>query len=265
MTNVESFYDNNVENEWTRLDRHPLEYEITKKYLDKYINEKSNILDVGGGPGKYAFYLKKRGHCVSLLDLSAENINFAKIKAKEYNLELNDYRHADVLDMSFVSDETFDVVLCLGPLYHLMDIKQRLRAINECLRVLRSDGLIFIAFINKFAQAVSLINGSPEKIIEWRSYFDQVIETGINNGEVDSGFTDSYFFYPDEVESLLDNFPLKKLVISGVEGLFAQSENKLKNLDKQLLEEWVNFSFKYASHPSILGACQHILYIGKKI
>jgi S-adenosylmethionine-dependent methyltransferase len=51
MKSVESFYNKNAENEWSRLDRHPLEFEITKKYLDRYIPPKSNILDMGGGPG----------------------------------------------------------------------------------------------------------------------------------------------------------------------------------------------------------------------
>lgn len=264
MNNIESFYDKNVEKEWTRLERHPLEYEITKKYLDKYITKRSNILDIGGGPGKYAFYLKNEGHSVSLLDLSLENINFARTKAKEFNLELDDYRQANVLDLSFIENEKFDVILCLGPLYHLNDYEKQVKAINECLRLLKPNGIIFIAFITRFAHAISLMDKSPEKIIEWKSYFDQVIENGINKGDIDSGFTDSFFFYPNEIESLMDKFPLKKLTISGVEGLFAQSEDKLKKLDKETLEEWINFSYKYASHPSILGSCQHILYIGNK-
>lgn len=265
MKNVELFYDKSVEKEWTRMDRHPLEYEITKKYINRFITKKSNILDIGGGPGKYAFYLKNKGHSVSLLDLSQENINFAKEKAKEYKMELDEYKQANVLDLSFIKNESFDIVLCLGPLYHIIDNEQQAKAINECLRVLKPNGFIFITFITIFAQAISLINSCPEKIVEWRSYFEQVIETGINKGDVDTGFTDSFFFDPNKIESFMSKFPLEKLIISGVEGLFAQSEDKLKTLDKEILEEWINFSYKYASHPSILGSCQHILYIGKKI
>jgi len=67
--------------------------------------------------------------------------------------------------------------------------------------------------------------------------------------EVDSGFTDSFFLYPAEIESFMETFPVKKLTISGVEGLFAQSEEKLKKLDKKILDEWINFSYKYAAHP----------------
>lgn len=264
MKTIESFYDANVEKEWTRLDRHPLEFEITKRYLDQYITEMSNILDIGGGPGKYAFYLKSKGHTVCLADLALENINFARMKAQELQLELDDYRHANVLDLSYFEDERFDVVVCLGPLYHLVNCEDRVKAINECLRVLKPNGIIFIAFITKFAQAVSLMNKIPEQITDWAAYFDRVIVTGVNQGNVDLGFTDAFFFHPEEIESLMEQFPLRKRVISGIEGLFAQSEEKLKKFDKKVLDAWIEFSYKYASHPSVLGACQHILYIGNK-
>jgi hypothetical protein len=68
------------------------------------------------------------------------------------------------------------------------------------------------------------------------------------------GFTEAIFFHPDEIASFMDNFPIKKIVISGAEGPFAQSEEKLKNLDQKILKEWIDFSFEYAAHPSILGS-----------
>jgi 2-polyprenyl-3-methyl-5-hydroxy-6-metoxy-1,4-benzoquinol methylase len=265
MKTVETFYDETVEKEWSRLDRHPLEFEITKRYLDKYILNQSKILDIGGGPGRYSFYLKTKGHFVSLLDLSSQNIAYAKSQAKELSIELDDYRQANVLELGFIEKESFDVVLCLGPLYHLTNKEDQVKAINECLRVLKQNGIIYISFISKFAQAVSLINKEPEKILEWRNYFEQVMETGINKGDIDLDFTDSFFFYPNEIETLMENFPLKKISISGVEGLFAQSEEKLKKLDRRALEEWIDYTFKFSTHPSVLGACQHILYIGNKI
>lgn len=264
MKNIERFYDNNVENEWTRLDRHPLEYEITKKLFDKYILNKSNIIDIGGGPGKYSFFLRNIGHDVTLVDLFLKNINFAKNKARELNLNLADYIQANVLDLNFIKDNSFDVVLCMGPLYHILDKKDQKRAINVCLRILKPDGIVYISFITKFAQAICFIAQNPDKIKDWRSYFENVIETGKNHGNIDTTFTDSFFFHPDEIENLMKQFPIDKLEISGIEGLFAQSEEKLKQLDKKLLDEWIDFSFKYSSRPSILGACQHIMYIGRK-
>ncbi len=264
LKNIERFYNDNVEKEWSRLDRHPLEYEITKKLFDKFIINKSKIVDIGGGPGKYSFYLRNIGHDVTLVDLSEENINFAKNKARELNLNLTDYIHANVLDLNFIKDNSFDDVLCMGPLYHILDKADQIKAINECLRILKPDGMIFISFITKFAHAICFIIQNPDKIKEWRSYIENVIETGKNYGDIDTNFTDSFFFHPKEIEELMIQFPIDKLEITGIEGLFAQSEGKLKQMDKKILDEWIDFSFKYSSHPSILGACQHIMYIGRK-
>lgn len=65
---VELFYDANTEYEWQRLERHRIEFETTKRYLDKYVSESSRILDVGGGPGRYSIYLASQGHNVTLFD-----------------------------------------------------------------------------------------------------------------------------------------------------------------------------------------------------
>ncbi|TYB30315.1 MAG: class I SAM-dependent methyltransferase [Candidatus Mcinerneyibacterium aminivorans] len=101
MEEIEKFYDdNNVEYEWSRLDDHKLEFDITKKYLDQYLFSNSTVLDVGGGPGRYAFYLTSKGHEVFLVDLSAENINLAREKADEKDIDLKDYIHSDTLNLS---------------------------------------------------------------------------------------------------------------------------------------------------------------------
>jgi hypothetical protein len=57
MTIIQEYYNNGVNTEWTRMDRHPLEFEITKRNLDEFIPSKSKIADIGGGPGRYSFYL----------------------------------------------------------------------------------------------------------------------------------------------------------------------------------------------------------------
>ncbi len=87
MTIIQKYYNNGVNNEWTRMDRHPLEFEITKRNLDESIPPKSKIADIGGGPGKYSFYLASIGHNVTLIDLAEKILNLQKKKVRK--LELN--------------------------------------------------------------------------------------------------------------------------------------------------------------------------------
>ena len=83
MDRVEKFYDEKY-HEWERLQRHRIEFDITKRYLDEYIvGENLDIFDIGGGPGRYSIYLAEKGHKVTLLDLSKKNIEVAKEKSAE--------------------------------------------------------------------------------------------------------------------------------------------------------------------------------------
>ena len=85
---VRKFYDETVNYEWNRLDRHQVEFELSKRFITRYIKPHDKVLDPGGGPGKYSLYLSKLGCEVTLADLSQNNVDFALNKAKELGLPL---------------------------------------------------------------------------------------------------------------------------------------------------------------------------------
>src|SRR5690606_3522342 len=113
---IRKYYDDSVEIEWSRLDRHPLEFEITKRHIDEFITCKSKIADIGGGPGKYSFYFAEKKHEVTLVDLSPKNIEFANQKEKESGITLQKTYVGNAINLSFLESASFVVVLCMGPL-----------------------------------------------------------------------------------------------------------------------------------------------------
>lgn len=132
MEEIERWYDTQYD-EWERLERHRIEYDITRRYLDEYITgEQLRVLDIGGGPGRYSIDLAEQGHEVTLLDLSMRHLEVARTKAKERGVALKDYIHGNALDLSGVHGE-FDVILLMGPLYHLVEEKDRKKAVEEAL------------------------------------------------------------------------------------------------------------------------------------
>lgn len=72
---VKKFYDETVDYEWERLERHKVEFELTKRYLNRYIKPGDKVLDLGGGPGRYSLYLAELGCAVTLADLSEKMWN----------------------------------------------------------------------------------------------------------------------------------------------------------------------------------------------
>ena len=120
---IKAYYDINPEREWTRLDRYRLEFPIISKHLDNIINkENAKILDIGGGPGRYAFFLADKGHSVSLFDLSDGNIIFAKNKSIELGISLANYSVGDASDLTLYEDNYFER-------YVIANVKRELKRI----------------------------------------------------------------------------------------------------------------------------------------
>lgn len=266
MKEVENYYDNSAEREWERLERHRIEFDITKRYLDKYLEKNSKILDAGGGPGRYSIYLAKQGHNVTLLDLSSENIKLGIKKSREEGIELNDYIHGNVLELSEKVEGLFDAVLCLGPLYHLTIIEDRKKAIEECLSKLKKGGKLFVSFITSYAPFIDTFANYPQAISKYKDIFFKFFDDGVNIVTDDNpGFTTAYFINPDEIEEFMNGFNIRKKAIAGLEGLFAQSESKLYNLPEKEYNEWVDVIYRTSTNSLTWAGSCHILYIGEKI
>lgn len=99
MRSVKAFYDDNTEAEWTRLDRRPIEFEIAKRFLKRIIKPGDKILDMGGGPGRYAVWLAEMGCKVTLGDLSSTNVKFAKKKRKNWDFPFVRFSLMHVIQM----------------------------------------------------------------------------------------------------------------------------------------------------------------------
>ncbi|HEY7873687.1 MAG TPA: class I SAM-dependent methyltransferase, partial [Actinomycetota bacterium] len=118
----------------------PLELARTKEIIERHLADRPmEILDVGGGPGVYAAWLADKGHRVSVIEPIARHVEEARAAHPAVRAELGDARSlAD-------ADSSVDVVLLLGPLYHLVEADDRRTALREAARVLRPSGVLFAA------------------------------------------------------------------------------------------------------------------------
>lgn len=149
MNDIEKYY--NKFNEHKRLlSRHgQVEFFITTKYILKYINNRTNlkILDVGAGTGRYSNFLHELGHDVTAVEYVKKNLsvlqeNYPQIKSM----------HGDARNLKKIKDDSFDITLLFGPMYHLFSVEDKLKVLNEAKRVTKKGGLIFIAYLmNEYA------------------------------------------------------------------------------------------------------------------
>ncbi len=268
MDEVRAFYDKNAQNEWDRLDRHRTEFAVTLRALGDYLPHlPAEVLDVGGGPGRYSVALAKLGYRVTLLDLSEACLQLAQKKAQEAGVNLAECVRGDAIDLRRFRDSSFDVVLLMGPLYHLLDVDSRERAVKETHRVLKKSGLVFATFITRYAP----LRWSAKSEPEWLSQGKELLETGVWSPSATGipskarvGFTSSYFAHPAEIRPLLKRNGFEDLDLIGCEGAVSMIEEKINELKGDEFDSWVDLNYRLGKEMSLHGAAEHLLYVGRK-
>ncbi|MCH1642151.1 class I SAM-dependent methyltransferase [Paenibacillus timonensis] len=259
MKEIQQWYDNQYD-EWERLERHKIEFDITKRYLDEYVTgDHLQVFDIGGGPGRYTIYLAEKGHQVTLLDLSKRHIEVAREKADERGVSLAGTIHGNALDLSGII-QTFDVILLMGPLYHLVKEADRKTAVEEALRHLKPGGLLVASFISNYAPLQDyLANLQPvESIDQLLGYLTHV------ENKTSEGFTTAYFTDFKEARSLMASFGLAELAFAGVENILGSKENEINRLTDDEYRKWLEIGYRLSQDENLMGTSLHFLYIGRK-
>jgi ubiquinone/menaquinone biosynthesis C-methylase UbiE len=135
---IQAYYRNDAEREWQRMERHRTEFAVTLRALEAHLPPTpARVLDCGGGPGRYAQALTQRGYTVTLFDLSPDLLVLARSRAAESGVTIADFAQGTATDLSRYPDDTFDAVLLMGPLYHLLEEDERRQALAEAYRVVK--------------------------------------------------------------------------------------------------------------------------------
>ena len=140
---VETYESYKEENRLTTNNARRIEFETTVRVMEELIGTGKKILDCAAGTGVYAFHFADRGHEVTATDITPRHVEIMNriLEEKDYKMHT---AVLDAADMSMFADESFDVVFNMGPMYHLIDEKQRNKCMEESLRVLKKGGLLFM-------------------------------------------------------------------------------------------------------------------------
>ncbi len=259
-------YDQQPEAEWERLERHRTEFAVTLRALEEHLPPPpAKVLDCGGGPGRYAIELARRGYEVTLFDLSAGCLQMAREKAAEVGVALAGYEQGTATDLARFPDETFDAVLLMGPLYHLLEERDRRQALAEARRVLRSGGPLFAAFISRYAPIRYAAVHEPTWPLEQPERLEALLATGIlpPRGTGGPEFV-AYFAHPTEVVPLCRDEGFEIVTVLGVEGLVSMIEGPVNVLSGDAWSVWVDLNYRVADDPTIHGCVEHLLVVAIK-
>jgi 2-polyprenyl-3-methyl-5-hydroxy-6-metoxy-1,4-benzoquinol methylase len=245
----EQEYDEDVR--LTKDKAHTVEFLTSAKYFDKTFRKGSKILDACAGTGIYSFYLAKQGHQVTAGDIVDSNVSIIKEKQLKTSL-LKEVYNGSVLDLSRFEDNSFDVVLCMGAIYHLKDKSDREKAVRECLRVLKKEGIFVLSYINKYA--VILIN-----------YEDQIknIEELIKYNR--ESYRDVFYSStPKEIMTMMNSMELETMYNIATDGIAYLINSKINGSNEENFNKWLQLHFDTCEEENLLGYSLHALYFGTK-
>ncbi len=143
---VRDFYENGAEVGRLEQGLGIVEATRTNELLSRYVRPGMTVYDVGGGVGYYSDWLVGMGCDVTMFKLAPSAVEYAKGHcAHSFPVYAADARELPAADASC------DVVLLMGPLYHLLEKESRMQALGETCRVLSPGGLLLAAGISKFS------------------------------------------------------------------------------------------------------------------
>lgn len=240
----------------TRSGHGRLELVRTRELLRRHLPPGPvTVLDVGGGTGVHARWLAADGHRVHLVDPVPGHVEQAA-SVPGVTAALGDARALDQ------PDDSVDVTLLLGPLYHLVDAGDRARAVAEAVRVTRPGGLVAAAAINRYAALLEL-TGLGLLDDDTIGEVTGLLATGVNTDDPD-GFTTAYFHRVEEFSAELGDAGLIEVTVFGVEGPAAPAlDNAAPDLAPAVFASAVRCARLVETDPALLATSPHLLGIGR--
>ena len=254
---VSGFYDQSDEDGRLRRSRHgQLEYATTMSYIHRYADKHSKVLEVGAGTGRYSIALAKEGMKVTAVELVESNL--AVLRENSRGIDNIESYQGDATDLGRFPDDTYDVTLLFGPMYHLYEPDEVNRAIDEAIRVTKPGGVILFAFISVYAiMYANYLSGNWAAGQEENFTADYQVRH----------FKEQLFTGYDviEFEQLFDEKPVEWITTAGTDGLLEPIEERedfsIRDEDFDAFAAWY---LAFAEKRELLGNTNHLLYICRK-
>lgn len=245
-----------------------LEHARTTELISRYLPEQPQvIIDIGGGTGVYACWLARLGHAAHLIDAiqlhveQARQASAAQPDAPLASCQIGDARQLDL------PANLANVALLFGPLYHLLEQRDRIKALQECWRVLKPGGLLMAVGISRFASLHVGLARWWLGDVDFRSMVEKELVDGRHCPPETwpTLFTTAYFHHPDELKSEVTDAGFKHLATLAVEGagwLVPELEGRWQDPAQR---ETILAAVRWTEQePTVLGLSPHIMVVARK-
>ena len=252
------FYSN-YDEEGRLLSRHgSVEYLTTMRYIEKYLRPGMRILEIGAATGRYAHALARQGCEVDAVELVRHNIEIFLENTEEG--EKISIRQGDARDLSDFADETYDITLLLGPMYHLFTEEEKLQALSEAIRVTKKGGILFTAYC--MGDASVLLYGFGQGKIH------EIMEKCMIDPVTFKTFSQPWDLFElhrkEYIDALRSHFPVTQLHFLATDGYANHMRQTMSEMDEDTFRLFMQYHFATCERPDMIGYSNHTLDIFRK-
>lgn len=249
LSNIEKHYNKHPED--LRLQRRHgiVEFETTMHHLQRFLRPDSSILDIGAGTGRYTSALMKNGYDVKAVELVRRNIEVFLKREPSANVVQGDARC-----MPFIPDNSADITLLLGPLYHLIGDDEKLKALKEARRITKPEGVIFVAYLMNEYSILSYC------------FDEDRIEELLSNGFVDKDYhvqTPDGELYDyvrlEDVNRLNEQAEVERVTVFSPDGAADYMRTRLNRMSENTFARFIEYQKSISERPDLIGAGSHIV------
>lgn len=235
-----------------------VEFLTTMRYIESYLKPGMRVLEIGAGTGRYSHALARKGFSVDAVELVQHNIDiFEKNTLPEENITI---RQGNAKNLAFLADDTYDITLLLGPMYHLFTVPEQKQALAEAIRVTKHGGVVFAAYCNNDATMVQYCFGRG--MLREQRYRDLVDPVTF---KASSDPAELFQLYRrEDIDALMEGFPVERLHYLGTDMATNFMRQAVDEMEDELYELYLQYHFSICERPDMVGATHHILDVFRK-
>lgn len=235
-----------------------VEYETTMRYIRRYLRPGMRVMEIGAGTGRYSHALAQEGWQVDAVELTPHNIE--QFRALTRPGEPVTITQGNACDLSAFADDTYDVTLLLGPMYHLFTQEEKLAALSEAIRVTKRGGVVFAAYCMGDASILGFgfVRGMLDDIIDKCMLDPETFETFSHPWDIFE------LYRKEDIDALRSQFQVTQLHYVASDGYANHMRETLANMPQHHYELFLKYHFSTCERQDMTGYSHHTLDIFRK-
>ena len=256
MNYLENYYNNYDEDRRLLFQHGQVEYITTQKYIHECLEKcgGNKIIEIGAGTGRYSLALANEGYDVTSVELIQHNIDIMlkKLTGRE-KISVN---RGNALDLSVFPDGSCDITLLLGPMYHLFNNNDKIKALSEALRVTKKGGYVLVSYCMNEPTVIQYVFKG--------NMYREVSEKGMltKDWHCKSEPKDLFSMVrTEEIDGFDSAAGAKRVKLVAADGATNYMRETVDAMDKDTFFKWVEYHLSICERQDLIGASHHTLDI----